>query len=180
MLVMNTLQHRPVHQPWVSQVCRHVMLESQLGTALWCASGQQLLDQMVLHLMRQSQQMRRPPCCDACQQLLDLLWQSCARICESFRWNSPPQKTPCYGPARLTTTPSPAQEALARPRACVLSAHGWTAQASGWGLCVHALACVCWADRAKACCLCHGEGARAPACKRGSALRETARQGARQ
>ena len=178
MLVMNTLQRRSVHWPWVSQVCQHAMLESQLGTVVWCASGQQLLDQMGRPLISQSQKMRRPPWCEACHQLLDLLWQSCVRICESFHWNSPPQKTPCYGPARLTTTPS-SQEALARPRACVLSAHGWTAQASGRGFCVHVLACVCWADRANAGCLCNGEGARTPACKRGSALRETARQGAR-
>jgi hypothetical protein len=173
---MNTLQFRRVHRPWVIQVCRHAMFESQVGSALWCASGQQLRDHMGRFLMRQSQQMRRPLNCVACQQLLDLLWQSSARIGESFRWNSPPQKTPCYGPARLTTTPSP--EALARPRACVLSAHGWAAQASGRGF-VHALACVCWADHANAGCLCHDEGARAPACKRGSVLRETARQGAR-
>ena len=45
------------------------------------------------------------------------------------------------------------------------------------GLCVHAMACVCGADRASAGCVCATARARA-ACKRGSALRETAWHGA--
>jgi hypothetical protein len=89
-------------------------------------------------------------------------------------WNSPPQKTPCYCPSRLTTTPS-SLEALARPRVCVLPAHGWTALQCG--VCAHAMACVCGADSASSGRVCATVRARA-ACKRGSALRETERHGA--
>ena len=63
------------------------------------------------------------------------LWQSCVRMRENPAlpsdnpWNSPPQKAPCYCPVVLPKTPSTwsaPSEALARPQACVLPAHGST------------------------------------------------------
>lgn len=89
------------------------------------------------------------------------------RMCE----NSPPQKTPCYCPSRLTTTPFADQEALARPRACVLPAHGWTAVQCGAGVCMRWHAHTSQTARARG--HPHATGVR------GSALRETTRQGAR-
>jgi hypothetical protein len=64
-------------------------------------------------------------------------------------WNSPPQKTPCYCPSRLTTTPS-SLEALAQPRVCVLPAHGWTALQCGACVCMRWHACVGQTARAQA------------------------------
>lgn len=95
------------------------------------------------------------------------LWHSFVRMCE----NSPPQKTPCYCPSRLTTTPFADQEALARPRACVLPAHGWTAVQCGAGVCMRWHAHTSQTARARG--HPHATGVR------GSALRENTRQGAR-
>ena len=64
-------------------------------------------------------------------------------------WNSPPQKTPCYCPSRLTTTPA-SLEALA--------AHGWIDLQCGACVCIRWHACV-GRPRERRLCLCHGEGA---------------------
>ncbi len=63
-------------------------------------------------------------------------------------WNSPLQKTPCYCPSRLTTTPS-SMEALAHPRVCVLPAHRWTALQCGACVCMRWHACVGQTARAQ-------------------------------
>ena len=105
---------------WVMQVCRPndaILQILKMGTPNGSTSWQQYgLSACLLPL----------------RQLPDPSLHHHVRMCE----NSPPQKTPCYCPSRLTTTPFADQEALARPRACVLPAHGWTAVQCGAGVCM--------------------------------------------
>ena len=89
-------------------------------------------------------------------------------------WNSPPQKTPCYCPSWLTTTP-PSLEALAQPRVCVLPAHGWTALQCGACVCMQWHACVGQTARAQAVSVPRrGREPHASGAVHVSALRETA------